>query len=104
MGLAPTELLNQVAVMTAELCSNLAAINAALALPEIVDAAIDSALEPDGQKDRQMLLQHSGFLPVPGGATSNAHQLGSTVCDPSYRSFEQDILEEEAMDRENHSG
>lgn len=103
IGIVPRELLHKVAVMTAELCGNLAATKAALALPEIVGAAIDSALAVEGQKDRKMLFRHSGFLPVPRGATSNVNQLGSTACDPSYKSFEQEILEVETMDGENHS-
>jgi hypothetical protein len=38
---------------------------AAAAQPSVVEATITSALQADGDKDRKMLHQHDGFLPVP---------------------------------------
>ena len=38
---------------------------AAAQQPLVVQATVDSALNPLGDKDRKMLHQHSGFLPIP---------------------------------------
>jgi hypothetical protein len=49
---------------------------AAVWQPRVVKATIDSALKylgPDGVKDRQMLLAHSNFLPVPKSASTIFH-------------------------------
>lgn len=112
MRYPPIELLQEVAVTAVQLSGNLAGILVALALPEIVETGIQSALRRDGLEDRRMLLQHSGFLPVPRGATVGIlNQVAANAAAANrngefFVPFEQDILEasEETADAARHIG
>ena len=97
--------------MTAELCGNLAGILVSLALPEIVETGINSALGLKGHRDREMLFQHAGFLPGPCGATvSVVNQIAAKAAAANrngefFLPFEQDILEvEEALANPDERG
>jgi Bacterial regulatory protein, Fis family len=55
-------------------------IYAGLAHPSVVQTNIKNALKAKGQKDREMFLQHSGWLPVPKGSNINIHaQAGASA-------------------------
>lgn len=54
---------------------------AAVAHPQIVQATIDSALQPEGIEDRKMLHQHRNFLPVPKNNIVNVR--GNQIIDNS---------------------
>jgi len=100
IGLDPLVILRAALQSAIEISALTSGLIAAVALPEVVETGICSALEPKGHRDREMFLQHSGFLPVPRGATVGVfNQIGPNVRDPSYVPFEQDILElDEASD------
>ena len=44
---------------------NACIIIVALNMPAIIAVSVKRALTPDGVKDRKMLFEHAGFLPVP---------------------------------------
>ncbi len=48
-------------------------IYAGLAHPSVVKTNIKNALKMKGVKDREMFLQHSGWLPLPKGSTVNVN-------------------------------
>ena len=41
--------------------------------PDVVQASINRALQPQGVEDRRIQLMHSGWLPVPKGSVVNVH-------------------------------
>jgi hypothetical protein len=59
----PLDVLREVAVAALEYNTSLATLMTAVALPDIVKACVRRSHQPDGVEDRQMLFQHSGFLP-----------------------------------------
>lgn len=78
---------------------HLAAMKAALALPEVVDRSIKEALTKKGYRDREFLYSHSRFIPVPGGSTisvvnqvaANARASNDTK---AFVPFESDVMDE----------
>jgi hypothetical protein len=79
---------------------HIAAMNAALSLPDVVEKSIKYAKERKGTRDREMLFQHSRFIPVPSGSTisilnqvaANAQAANSDA--KAFVPFEQDIMED----------
>jgi len=78
---------------------HLAAMKAALALPDVVDKSIKFAKQKDGHRDRDFLYQHTGFTPVADGtkisivnqvaANAQAKNEGGAAFVP----FEQDVID-----------
>jgi hypothetical protein len=58
-------------------------IYAGLAHPAVVKRNIKSALLAKGVKDREMFLQHSGWLPLPKGSTVNVNAQAAAGLPPS---------------------
>lgn len=72
VGLTPLELLKTVADAACRYAMYTAQISAAVALPFVVGRSIERALTDEGFADREMLFQHSGFLPPGGSQTTIA--------------------------------
>jgi hypothetical protein len=91
-----SKLLGEVTAQAFDSGMNVSGLLAAVIQPQVVKAMVKSALRlgPPGVKDRQKLLAHSGFLPMPKGATvfriqqqiNSAHELkgGETTPLPSF--------------------
>jgi hypothetical protein len=65
----PYLFLGVVAAAAKKYADNSSVIIAALSLPNVVRKSIEHAMEKEGFKDREALMKHAGFLPVPAGAT-----------------------------------
>jgi hypothetical protein len=79
-GVAPLDLLREVALAAWEFNASVAVIITAQAMPEAVKACAKRAQQDDGVDDRRMLFQHSGFLPSPRGPAVNVyHSVRPTV-------------------------
>lgn len=67
---------------------------AAASQPDVIQATVEGALTPDGDRDRKMLHQHSGFLPIPktqivsmpGARIDNRVQNNQTLVLPTVES------------------
>lgn len=69
-GLDPFHFLGTVAEAAIKYRDNASVIVAALSLPKVVETSVRNALKAKtGFKDREALMKHAGFLPVPAGAT-----------------------------------
>ena len=68
-GVDPYAFLGAVAAAAKKFADNSSVIIAALSQPEIVRKTIQQAMTDEGFKDREMLMKHAGFLPVPAGTT-----------------------------------
>jgi len=68
-GVAPKAILMAIAGSGFDAGCDIANLVAAHLHPKVVDASVKYALQADGIEDRRMLLQHSGFIPVPKGQT-----------------------------------
>jgi len=68
-GIDPFHFLGVVAEAAIKYRDNASVILAAMALPKVVQQSIQVAMEKDGFRDREALMKHAGFLPVPAGAT-----------------------------------
>lgn len=66
---------------------NASLILASMAMPQVIQSSIEFAQHKDGVSDRKMLMQHSGFLPMPKGATImnnfNAQNNNSNEANPA---------------------
>jgi hypothetical protein len=104
-GLRFSKLLGEVTAQAFEHNSDVSRLIAAVNQPRVVQASIRSAtrLGPDGVKDRQMLLAHSGFLPVPKSASTIFHlqQQINNAGEELTRlpSFSEDVILFSAADR-----
>ena len=71
--------------------------------PEVVEASIERALTPEGEADRRMLFQHSGFVPVQNGSNisiNNSVKASQTsVVEKKFGlpSFEDDMREDDLL-------
>lgn len=79
---------------------HLAAMKAAVALPEVVDKMVKFAKRKDGVKDREMLFRHSNFLPVPAGTTVSivnqvAARAQASNSPETLVPFEKDVIDAE---------
>jgi hypothetical protein len=63
----PFHFLGVVAEAAVKYRDNASVIIAALSLPNVVERSVKTALTKDGFKDREALMKHAGFLPVPSG-------------------------------------
>ncbi len=75
---------------------------AAINMPAVVAASVKRALTPEGIRDRRMLLEHAGLLPVPKGRVLNfaairAQAKGEQIRKP-LPSFESTIAQIEEID------
>jgi len=69
-GLDPFHFLGVVAEAAIKFRDNASVLVAAMSLPKIIEASVKNALrQKTGFKDREALMKHAGFLPVPAGAT-----------------------------------
>jgi hypothetical protein len=67
-GVKPADLAAQIFRMVYIYAGDAAALIEAAARPAVVQKTVNVALTDEGWRDRQMLHQHSGFLPRPGGS------------------------------------
>jgi hypothetical protein len=76
-----SKLLGEVTAQAFDLNTDVSGLIAAVTQPQVVKATVQSALRlgPEGVRDRQMLLAHSNFLPVPKSATNFCHQAAVQV-------------------------
>jgi len=65
----PFHFLAVVAEAAIKFRDNASVIMAGLSLPNIVEKSVAVGLTDEGWRDRRMMMQHSGFLPAPKGAT-----------------------------------
>jgi hypothetical protein len=74
-GVPFSKLLGEVTAQAFEHNSDVSRLIAAVNQPRVVGAAVRSAIRVGtaGVRDRQMLLAHSGFLPVPKSASTIFH-------------------------------
>lgn len=78
---------------------HLAAMKAALALPEVVEKSIKFAKQKDGYRDRDFLYRHSGFVPTPAGSSiSIVNQIAANAQaknegGAAFVPFEQDVID-----------
>jgi hypothetical protein len=72
-AITPAELLGEVVKAAFEFGQDVSALMAATCLPEVVGASIREAKKARGFKDRQALMQHSGFVPIPKSSTPPAN-------------------------------
>ena len=70
-NISPRLLIEAVAGEAFEQGVNVANLIAAHHLPAVVSESVKVAVTRKGVKDREMLMQHHGFLPVPKGTTVN---------------------------------
>jgi hypothetical protein len=90
----PYHFLGVIAEAAIKYRDNASVIVAAMNLPKIVEKSIKFAQKKDGFKDREALMKHGGFLPVPSGNTfvntlqtkveTNVEQPGSVGHLPSF--------------------
>lgn len=66
-GIPPGEFLGKVTQVAFEQNMDLSNLIAAVSQPEVVEYTIQQAQTPEGQKDRELLMKHSGFLPQAKG-------------------------------------
>jgi len=66
-GIAAREFLGAVVSAAFDYSTDLSRLIAALAQPRVVTAAVRNAVRQPGFRDREMLLQSSGFAPTPKG-------------------------------------
>ena len=66
-GVDPFHFLGAVAEAAVKYRDNASVIIAALSLPNVIERSVKTALTKDGFKDREALMKHAGFLPVPSG-------------------------------------
>ncbi len=64
-GVAPAHFIGVVGEAEVRFRNNFSILIAALNMPAIVAASAKRALTPNGFRDRKMLMEHAGFLPVP---------------------------------------
>jgi len=94
-----TRLVGFAAEAAAKTGQHLAAINAALALPEVVERSIKFAKERKGVADRKFLFEHSRFVPIPAGSQVSiinqvaANAMSNNESSGAFVPFEADILE-----------
>lgn len=78
---------------------HLAAMKAALALPEVVDKTIKFAKRKDGYRDRDFLFRSTGFVPTPGGIAiinqiaANAQARNIDAGGEAFVPFERDVID-----------
>ena len=69
--------------------------------PQVVEASIEKALTPEGEADRRMLFQHSGFTPKSTGAVvnvqanANSQAVAGANADRGLPSFEDTVSEKD---------
>lgn len=68
-GVDPFHFLGVVCEAAVKYRDNASLIIAALSMPNVIERSVKTALTKDGFKDRELLAKHSGFIPVPAGAT-----------------------------------
>jgi hypothetical protein len=104
-GLRFSTLLGEVTARAFDHNSDVSRLIAAVNQPRVVEATVRSAIRigPDGTKDRQMLLAHSNFLPVPKSASTIFHmqQQINNAGEELTRlpSFSEDVIMLTAADR-----
>ncbi|HEY0800682.1 MAG TPA: hypothetical protein VGD54_07550 [Steroidobacteraceae bacterium] len=67
----PLHFLSVVAEASMKFRDNSTLLIAALNMPEVVMQSIKFAKQPEGFKDREALMKHSGFIPTPTGSRIN---------------------------------
>lgn len=67
-GVRPSRLVGAVTAIAMEYGADVGNLVYAASHPKVVAAGVAAALKPEGTKDREMLFQHQGFIPVPRSA------------------------------------
>ncbi len=83
-------ILEAVVGIAAELDYDISHLIASQQLPSVVEHSIKFAKKTRGFRDRQLLMQHAGFVPVPSGSVININQRinGQSQRDAGMDSFE----------------
>lgn len=60
-------------------------------LPEVVKASLESAQMPgkEGVRDRELIMRHAMFVPIPEGQTINIQNIASAKAGSGFESFEE---------------
>ncbi len=95
--LSPSEFVGEIARAAYRWNMDVSTLIAMLAQPRIVEKMTELAEHPDGHHDRKMLLQSSGFLPLPKGARTTIHVSAQAAAIASTErglpSFADDVME-----------
>lgn len=97
-GIPPGEFLGKVTQVAFEQNMDLSNLIAAISQPEVVEYTIQQAQTPEGHKDREFLMKHSGFLPQAKGTEIQilnqiAAQANAQESAASLPAHEDDIVE-----------
>lgn len=109
-GVDPVHFIGVVAEAAIKFRDNASVTLIAISIPEVVERSIKEAMKPGGDKDRKMLFQHAGIIPVPAGQTINVGASASAnagakaeVVEPERRglpSFERTMIETDHIIRD----
>lgn len=77
--ITPADFISELVRVSVQINASIARIMTATAEPDIVKMAIKRAKTMKGDKERTMLLQHLGYLPMPKGATFNISHTSNTA-------------------------
>ena len=72
-GIRPSKLVGAVTSAAMEHGADVGNMVYAASHPKVVAAGIAAALKTDGTRDREMLFQHQGFIPIPKSTTISVH-------------------------------
>lgn len=78
-GVRPSKLVGAVTSCAMEHGADVGNLVYAASHPKVVAAGIAAALKPEGQRDREMLFQHAGFIPIPKSTTVNVNASASAA-------------------------
>lgn len=92
-GIEPTKLISAASGVAYELGFGTASLIAMSNLPRVIEASLDSAEIPgkEGAKDRELLMRHGRFVPVPEGQTINIQNIANAKSGGQLESFEESM-------------
>lgn len=95
VGISAAEFVGELARGAYRWNMDVSTLIAMVSQPAIIDKMTEFAMEPDGHKDREMLLKSSGFLPLPKGARTTIHVSAQAAAvaatENGLPSFEDDV-------------
>lgn len=98
-GLDPAKVIGAASAMAYEIGFSTSSLMAMNNLPRVISASIDSATQDGrwGAKDREMLMRHATFIPVPQGQTINIQNIASVRPPHGVESFEETMKRTDAI-------
>ncbi len=106
-GILPADFFGRIASIAYELGQHAANLIAGAHHPEVVATTIRNAKKPGGFRDREALLKHSGFVPVPRGSRINIGfqtNIEAPARPASLRPFEEETLHLTRVLRDEEGG